>query len=111
MSAISPKVAGPKLASRLKIRVGSVSIEAGMPRIAGMPKLPMPEMKAIAPPAINPGAPSGSTMSRKTRNGPAPASRAASMPSRGLAASPTFSARKTSGACCTPRRSAIPESE
>ncbi len=49
ISAISPKVAPPKLASRLKIRVGSVSIPAGMPRIAGMPKLPIPETKAIAP--------------------------------------------------------------
>ena len=69
-----------------------------------MPKLPTPDTKAIAAPAIKPGTASGKMMSRNTRIGEAPASRAASTPSRGNAASPAFSARNTKGACWTPEK-------
>jgi len=46
-TATSPKVRLVKAENFVKINVGSVKIEAGMPRMAGMPKLPVQETKEI----------------------------------------------------------------
>ncbi len=92
-SATSPKVRPVKAVNLEKISVGSVKIEAGMPRMAGMPKLPVQETNEIAAPAMTPGSDSGRMMSRKTRRLEAPESRAASTPSRGSVISPALSAR------------------
>ncbi len=54
-----------------------------MPSIAGIPKLPSAETKAIAAPAHSAVRHSGSTMSINTRHSDAPFSRAASICSFG----------------------------
>lgn len=92
-TATSPKVRLVKAENLVKINVGSVKIEAGMPRMAGMPKLPVQETKEIAAPAMMPGSDSGRMISRNTRKLEAPESRAASTPSRGSVISPARSAR------------------
>ena len=82
-----------------------------MPRSAGMPKLPIDEMKASTAPASSDGQASGRITERVTRPGPAPPSRAASTRSRGRPRKPARMARNAKVECSTPMTSTTPHRE